>query len=180
MALSTAEATITLQLANVRGTKTLTGFSEPIVGGNSLAAALSYTTGSGAGQIAVIAQAVRQLNASSAEEIDLLGTIAPFLADLVGDDATFTKVKGIIIETIPNLNTAETSGSAVRVGNATANSWQGWLSASATIDVPQGGVFLLGDPSAAGKAVDTSNRYLKIANVDTTNKTTYRLSLLGA
>jgi hypothetical protein len=114
----------------------------------------ALTDGTAAGQINKVYRLYGTLTASSSTTIDLSGSLTNFH----GDAVVFTGVKLLCLAIVSPDGTKK-----LQIGNAASNSFQGPLTASATIDVFYDVV--LKNWSAAGWAVtNSSTDNLKINN----------------
>jgi len=86
----------------------------------------TITDGTAAGQANKVYRAYRTLTATTAETLDLSGSLTNFH----GDTVAFTGIKSLTIAIV-----APDGSKKLTVGNAASNSFQGPLSASATQDV---------------------------------------------
>lgn len=133
---------------------------------------LNYANGTGAGQATTIFTDTRTLAASATENLDLAGT----LVDAFGAVVTFTKVKAI------RIRAAAANTNSVIIGGAATNAFVGPFGASThTIAVGPGGVFTIGDVSAAGwTVVAATGDLLKIANGGAGTSVDYTVEIIGA
>lgn len=113
----------------------------------------------------------RTLAASTAEELDLAGT----LSDVFGSSITFTKIKAIAVFADAG------NGDNIEVGGSASNGFNSWVGASGDkINVPPGGMFLLTAPDLAGFAVTGgTGDLLTINNADSGASGTYKIVLIG-
>lgn len=131
-----------------------------------------WTSGTGANQADKVFSDSRTISASSSEDLDLAGS----LVDALGATITFAKIKAILIEA----DTGNTND--VVLGGAASNQFVGpFGSATHTIKVPPGGVFLLAAPKAAGLGSVTAGTgdLLKVANSSSGSSVTYRITIIG-
>jgi hypothetical protein len=134
---------------------------------------LTFTDGGGANQVSKAWQSVgRSLAASTAENLDLSGT----LADDFGTAVVFAEVKGIFVFAWA------TNGGNIQVGgHATAAFSTIFGDATDILILQPGGFFLLGTPSAAGYIVTaTTADLLKVENMDGAAAGKYDIFIFGA
>ena len=128
--------------------------------------------GIGAGQAKQMYTATRTLAASGTENLDLTGT----LVNALGAVLNFTKIKAILITAdAANVNN-------VQVGGAASNGFANWVTApaSAIVNVPPGGMFLLTAPDANGFGVTaTTGDLLKVTNGGAGTPVTYTIVVIG-
>jgi hypothetical protein len=114
----------------------------------------NYTDGTGAAKANKVYAAYRTLTTGTNEELDLTSGA---LKDAEQTGLAFTGLKEVIIAVVSPDGTKK-----LTIGNATANSFQGPLSSGGTVDVHYSENWT--KPDAPGYVVNSSNRYLKIAN----------------
>jgi hypothetical protein len=144
---------------------------------STLAQAINYsksynlTNGTGANQANMIFMDQRTLAASTAEDLDLAGS----LTNAYGTTITFTSIKGIIVYASP-ANTND-----VLIGGDASAAFVNWVANSSDIIVVKpGGLFALVNPQANGYAVTaTTGDLLQIANSSSGTPVTYDIILLG-
>lgn len=115
----------------------------------------------------------RTINASSNDDLDLVGTS---LQDAFGQTVSFARVKGIFVVADPtNIND-------VVIGNAAATQFVGPFGAAAhTIKVQPGQFFAICAAGAtAWPAVGGASDLLRIANGGAGTSVTYDIAILGA
>lgn len=130
-----------------------------------------YSNGSGANQASQMYAAVRSINASSNEDLDLAGG----LTNIFGDTITFATVKEIIIYS------HATNGDNLNIGgDATAAFSTIFGDSSDILSIAPGGLLHLQNPNAAGYAVTgTSADILQIANADSAEAADYDIIIIG-
>lgn len=139
----------------------------------------TWATGNAAGQVDTVAAVLRTLAAGAYEEIDLYGGLVldsggatvGTLIDVTGVAALFQTVMAVQVQLV--------SGAGVRLGGAATDPHPLWWGGTApTHDIGTGGPpFSAGD--AAGRAVTSTARRLRVLNLDGTNPATYRVGLGG-
>jgi hypothetical protein len=170
--MDTLEAT--LSVSNTwSGSRTEDAATDPNVG-DRYETELSFVVGTGDGKINATYSEIRELAASANETIDLTSLVNKY--SNLYESFGFATVKTLSIEVIENADNSA-QASAVRVGNAASNQFDGWLSAAATHDVRKNGVYAVGDD--VGQTVDATHKNLKVANLDGSNKATYRITVNG-
>ncbi len=133
---------------------------------------LSFTDGTGANQINAVWQDSRNVAASTADDIDVAGG----LTDAFGNTLTLTKVKGIIVFSYA------ANGDNLKIGGDATAALINWVDdATDEIILAPGGMFMIGNPSAAGYAVTaTTGDILQITNVDSGAAADYDIILFGS
>lgn len=130
--------------------------------------------GSGVDQAAVLLSDTRTLAASTAENINLATWGGA--TDSLGQAVSLTKVKQLAIR-----NKATAADAILEVGGE--GSSDAWVSpfedAFATVKVGPGGILFLSNPSAAGYAVGSTNKLLRIANGSAASAS-YEIIVVGA
>ncbi|MES0444980.1 MAG: hypothetical protein ABUJ92_00405 [Desulfobacterales bacterium] len=131
----------------------------------------TFTNGTGANQVNNQFHDQRTLAVSTAEELDLAGS----LLDAFGNTITFTKIKGIIVYA------AAANTNDVRIGGSAANGFNSWVGAVGDyVKVKPGGLFLLTAPDATGLAVTAgTGDLLTLENDSSGTAVTYDIVLLG-
>jgi hypothetical protein len=132
----------------------------------------TVASGTGLDQLDMIWHDQRTLAASTAENLDLAGS----LVDVFGNTMTFARVKLIVIVA------AVENGGLIQVGGAAANGLDN-LFASLTdiIQVRAGGAFMVMAPDATGYVVTGGTAdILKINNTDAGDPATYDIYIAGA
>jgi len=113
----------------------------------------------------------RTLVASASEELDL----AAGLVDGFGTTLTFVKIKGLWIR---NTNTA--AGDTLAIGGSAANAFLLFDSATDIYTLGPGGLFLINEPSLAGKAVTAATGdLLKLTETGAANTCTFDVCIWG-
>ena len=129
----------------------------------------NLSSGTGAAQADQQWSDTRTLAASANEELDLYGV----LTNQLGDTISFQKIRTIIIEA----DSANTS--AIEIGGAASNAFEGWISAGGKISIRPSGYLLLSANDASGYAVTSTTDKLKIANLSATDSASYNIILIG-
>lgn len=160
-------------------TKLLASISYKLTGspdiGNALSEfagfnAVELPSGTGAGKADVVFADKRTLAASASEELDLSGT----LANALGGDAVFAKVKAILVKA------AAGNTNNVVVGGAAENAFVGpFDAADNTVAIPPGGDLMLTAPSAGWAVTAGTADLLKIANSSSGTGVDYTILLIG-
>lgn len=168
------------------GTKTVSGFQNPVTGNVSKTfGSASVTLGSGAGAADEIIGVVRTIAASGTDNLDLSGV----LADICNQSAVaLSKIKGIVIALLSSTSTAaaydSTNGNActsITIGAAASNAWNGPLGTTHTYTINNGAVWAHIDLSAAGVGVTAgTGDILKILNNDGAVAANYFIGIIGA
>lgn len=172
-----ADVSVNLQIAKVAADAG-DGFNDVVNQQNETTAVSFTSVGAGANQANEVWFDARELEASASEELDLYGS----LTNVFGETVNFARVKVFVVERVANADDS-TAGTSITVGTAAAsNTWVGpFADASDGVKVRAGGFVAFGCDDATGWAVtDSSADKLKIANDDATNKSTYRIWLIGA
>lgn len=130
---------------------------------------ISFTDGAGANQINTVWQDVRQIAASTTEDIDLAGGIS----DVFGNVLTLTKLKGIFIFAhATNTNNLLIGGDAASIPLFGA--------VNDLIVIYPGSFFAVCNPNAAGYTVTASTGdVLQIANSGAGSVVNYDIILFG-
>lgn len=141
---------------------------------DSQTATMSFTFGTGSSQFNAVYSQDHTLAASASETIDL----STGLSDIFGATFGFATVKEIYVNLIANPD-ASTGASSITVGAAASNANLLWLgSATDTFTVYKSGIPMhMGDPT--GKTVSGSAKNVKILNNDSSNKATFRITVVG-
>lgn len=160
-------------VAKWSGGRSETGFNDAFAN-NNYGPDRSYTLGDGDNEVDAVYAQVITIDGAADETIDLSSLAAKY-SNLYADFG-FDLVKEVLIEVLANDDESDPA-SGVQVGNAASNSWQGWLSAGATVDVDYLGDYHAG--SDTGRAVDGTHKNLFIANLDATNTATVRITIYG-
>ena len=128
-----------------------------------------HTSGTGANQMNQLFRESVTLTNGAARTIDLAGGVT----NAFGDSVTFAEVRFFAV----SLSSANSN--AITVGNASANQFASWCgSATDTVTIRPGGLFLMVAPDSIGYVVST-NGNLKILNAGT-NSVTYNLWIGGS
>lgn len=139
----------------------------------TIAEAISYASGTGAGQIDRVFADTRTLAASANEDLDLAGV----LTDALGATITLARVKALIVRAAPG-NTND-----VLVGGAAATQFLSWtggaahqvrLRPDAFFAIAAGPSDAVGYVTAAG-----ASDFLRITNSAGTTPVTYDIMILG-
>jgi len=142
---------------------------------------LSTTFGTGANKADEIWHDRRVLALSTAEELDLAGS----LTNAFGDTINLATVKAILIYNRTDETTTSPAHTAttaiIAIGGAAANTWDGPFSDSSDIvNLATGGIFIVTRPDATGMAVTAgTGDKLKIDNLDGANEALYDIVLIG-
>lgn len=162
--------------ATITGSLTKTpasGLSDLLQQGLGRTQRMTFTEGSGAGQVNKVWVSIgRSLALSTAENLDLSGT----LADDLGNAVVLTKVKGLYVFAWA------TNGGNIQVGGHASAAFVGpFVDATDIIAIQPGGFVLLGTPSAAGWPVTaTTADLLQIENMDSGAAGKYDIVIFGA
>ncbi|MDP3853622.1 hypothetical protein [Phenylobacterium sp.] len=132
---------------------------------------VQFLDGVGAGQANLMFADTRSIAASSNDDIDLAGA----LTDPLGEDASFARIKAILVVASAN-NTND-----VVIGGAATNTFVGPFGASThKVALPPGGVMLIAAPTAAGWPVTAATGdLLRIANSGAGSSVSYDLVIVG-
>lgn len=137
-----------------------------------LASNIPLSSGTGANQADKLYSATRTLTASSAEDLDLAGT----LTDAFGSVITFARVKALLIRA------AAANTNNVIVGGAGSNGFVSWVGAAThTVTVRPGGLLFLAAPDATAYAVTPATAdLLHVANGSSGSSVTYDVVIIGS
>jgi hypothetical protein len=136
-------------------------------------ARVQLTSGTGAGNADVMFTDTRTINASSSEDLDLVGS----LTDAFGTTFSPARVKALIVKA------AAANTNNVVVGGASATQWAALLGTAGTVTLRPGAVFaaLAGQADATGYVCAAgSTDLLKIANSSSGTSVTYDIVVIGA
>lgn len=129
---------------------------------------ITFTSGTGSGQVNEIWTDERAISSSSSESLDLAGS----LTNAVGGTITFATVKAIIIESA-TANTVD-----ITVGNAASNGFTGpFGGATHTVAVRPGGVAMFVAPKTGWTVTASTGDLLKVAAGAA--DITYRITIIG-
>lgn len=166
---STLTSAVTVQVAaNLQDSVAIGNVAHTI----AFSVANSLTNGTGANQANQVHTSRRTIPASSNESLDLAGG----LNNAFGTALNFTAIKAIVI------SAAATNTNDVVIGGAATNGFNSWAgSATDTVKVKPGGLFVIAAPTAAGYPVTaTTADLLKIANSGAGSGVTYDIVIIGA
>jgi hypothetical protein len=151
------------QLTNVVGLATA---SAPVM----LQQNTTFLDGTGANQNRVVWSDSRTINASTTEDLDMVGG---GLVDPFGVAFAPTKIRGImIIASSGNTNNVVVGGDA--------NSVPFLSTAATTISIKPGGLFVITDPSTAGITVTAgTGDIIQVANSGAGTSVTYQILVIG-
>lgn len=142
----------------------------------SLALNLNYTDGSGANQVTKRFDDLRVVAPSATDSLDVN---AGGLVDQFGVAFTLTKLKMILV--ISSDATVNLGANQLQITRPASNGVPFLGAASDFVVLNPGGIFLWGDPGAAGITVTAATGDLiNLVNSAGTNSITYRIVLLGA
>jgi hypothetical protein len=138
----------------------------------NLSSVIPLGSGTAANQADRMYTATRTLAASTAEDLDLAGT----LLDAFGATITFARVKALLFRA------AAANANNVVIGNAAANGFISWVGGAAhTITLRPGGFFALVAPDATAYAVTPSTAdLLHVLNGGAGTSVTYDVAIIGA
>lgn len=137
---------------------------------------LVYADGSGANQVTKRFDDTRTVGASATDSLDVN---AGGLVDQFGTAFTITKLKMILV--ISSDATVNLGANQLQVTRPAANGVPFFGAAGDFAALNPGGIFLWGDPTAAGVTVTAATGDLiNLVNSAGTNSITYRIVLLGA
>lgn len=145
------------------------GTAEMVIRGETQA--ISWTSGTGAGQADLLFADQRTIADSENDDLDLAGS----LTDVFGNTLTFVEICAM------EVRAAGGNTNDVVVGGAASNAFTGpFGDASDTIAVQPGGVLALGAPDAGGWTVAAgTGDVLRIANGGAGSSVTYDIVLVG-
>ena len=133
---------------------------------------LSLDNGTGANQVDKVWDDIRSINASSNDDLDLVGV----LADAFGGTLNFARIKGLFVAAdAANVNN-------VVIGAAAATQWVGPFGAAThTVAVRPGNFFAItAQDATAWPAVGGASDLLRIANGGAGTPVTYSIVILGS
>lgn len=139
----------------------------------SVSERIRYSTGTGAGQADKLFYDERSINASSSEDLDLVGS----LLDGFGDTYSPVRIKGLWIKALA----ANTNN--VVVGGASATQWAALLGTTGTVTLRPGTVFSVfaSEADATGYVCAAgSTDLLKVANSGAGTSVSYQIAIIGA
>jgi len=134
---------------------------------------VQLATGTSAGQADVMFTDTRSINASSSEDLDLVGA----LTDALGTTFSPVRVKALIV------SAAAGNTNSVVVGGASATQWAALLGTTGTVTLRPGAFFaaVAGVADATGYVCAAgSTDLLKIANSSSGTSVTYDIIVIGA
>ncbi len=136
----------------------------------ALEAAINFTTGTGAGQVAdLMYEAAINIAASGSTNIDLNGaTTDPF-----GNAIAMVKLKGIFVFA------DATNTNDIVIGNGTNGITTPFGALAHTVQVPPGGFFAIGHPGAGWTVTAATADILKLANSGAGTSVTGKVILIG-
>ncbi len=143
----------------------------------SVSERIRYATGTGAGQADRLFYDERTINASSSEDLDLVGS----LLDGFGDTYSPVRIKGLWIKAAPVSGTLNTNN--VVVGGASATQWAALLGTTGTVTLRPGSVFSVfaSEADATGYVCAAgATDLLKVANSSSGTSVTYQIAIIGA
>jgi hypothetical protein len=136
---------------------------------------LTYTFGTGVGQINQIAQLTQTVGTSATVNF----AIDVWLKNVIGDaSATFSAIKELWIELLTVAQGGGASASQVTFGNHATNAWAALLGATGTYVLKTGGMWHHQDQTAGGLSITTGD-FLKMVNDDGANIASVRLTAFG-
>jgi hypothetical protein len=143
---------------------------------------ITWTLGTGAGQINEVYAALLTIAASGNQVLDLTALI-----DTLGNAWAATGIKSIFIQllgatdTAPDGVTVGNGCTGITVGNNATNPWSAAISdqATGTITLANGAQFGRARYDAAGWVVDATHKSLKILNNDAVNPALVLIGLQG-
>lgn len=129
-----------------------------------------WTSGTAAGQSDLVFHDQRTLTASSAEDLDLAGS----LVGALGNTLTFAEIRLLLI------TASSANANAVVVSRPAANGVPLFSAASDAISIYPGGVFLWASPADGGVAVTAgTGDLIHIANSGAGTSVTYDVVIIG-
>lgn len=134
---------------------------------------VQLTTGTAAGQADVMFTDTRTINASSSEDLDLVGT----LTDAFGTTFSPARIKALMVKA------AAGNTNNVVVGGASATQWAALLGTTGTVTLRPGAFFaaVAGAADATGYvSAAGSTDLLKVANSSSGTSVTYDIVVIGA
>lgn len=134
---------------------------------------VQLTSGTAAGQADVMFTDTRTINASSSEDLDLVGA----LTDAFGTTFSPARVKALVVKA------AAGNTNNVVVGGASATQWAALLGTTGTVTLRPGAFFaaVAGVADATGYVCAAgSTDLLKIANSSSGSSVTYDIVVIGA
>lgn len=140
---------------------------------------IALLTGTGAGQADLAWYDERTINASSSEDLDIVGS----LADAFGDTFSPARIKAIAVLAEPYDSSATRNTNNVVVGGASATQWAALLGTAGTVTLRPGALFIAcaGAADATGYVCAAgSTDLLKVANSSSGSSVTYQIAVIGA
>lgn len=193
MAISSLTSSLSVQAA-WNAVNAITGLSEGVGNSNtvtkrsSLGTAAAAAAAGGANQVA---SWIQTISASGSASIDLTSVTNALQQTAV----SLARVKAVFIQLLSVADDADigTAATHVEVGNAASNCWasqsdKGWMKTvtqnledvNGVFVIPSGGFLAFGTDNAAGVAVDSTHKVLKIANGDGAVTAKVRVTLIGS
>lgn len=138
----------------------------------NLSSAVPLGSGTGANQADRMYTATRTLAPSTAEDLDLAGT----LLDAFGAAITFARVKALLFRS------AAANTNNIVIGNAASNGFISWVgSATDKLTLRPGGFFALVAPDATAYAVTAATAdLLHVLNGGAGTSVTYDVAIIGS
>lgn len=143
----------------------------------ALAERIELITGTGAGKADKLWYDERTLNASSSEDLDLVGS----LSDTFGDLFSPVRIKALIVKAAPRSGTANTNN--VVLGAASGTQWAALLGVAGTVTLRPGSIFAVcaGVADATGYVCAAgATDLLKVANSSSGTSVSYQVAVIGA
>jgi hypothetical protein len=171
---STLTTTFTLSLgANLTKDRDMGGVATDAL---ALLERIELTTGTGAGKADKLFYDERTINASSSEDLDLVGS----LTDTFGDLFSPVRIKALVVKAAPRSGTANTNN--VVIGGASATQWAALLGTTGTVTLRPGSILAVcaGSADATGYVcAQGATDLLKVANSSSGTAVTYQIAVVG-